>query len=100
MEEGTPHYAHPTGIALGLTAGIVYTICALFVTVWPAQALGFFKDWFHGIDIGRVFAPPQLSLGAFLRGLVEIVLAFYLVGLVYGWLYNRCVAHCKRMGWI
>lgn len=99
MEKTTPHYAHPTGLAAAITAGVVYTVCAAFVALWKTQAVRFFNDWFHGIDLSALPA-PQLTWGAFLRGLVEVVLFFYLVGLLYGWTYNKCVDHCKKRGWI
>jgi len=100
MEKQTPHYAHPTGFALGLTAGIVYVICASLVWLWPAQTVRFFASWFHGIDLTRIAVAPQLTFGTFIIGLIGIVLFAYAVGLIYGWIYNKCVVHCKRMGWI
>ena len=100
MEKTTPHYAHPTGFALGLTSGILYSVCAAAIKLWPVQTMQFFNDWMHGIDLSRLFVPKALTLGVFIRGLVEIVLTFYVAGALYGWLYNKCVAHCQRKGWI
>lgn len=100
MEKTTIHYAHPTGFALGLTSGIIYALCAAVISIWPVQAVKFFSDWFHGIDLMRLFVPPQLTFGVFIRGLVEVMLFFYITGVVYGFVYNKCVAHCKRKGWI
>ena len=100
MEKQTPHYAHPTGFALGITSGIVYTLCAVAVALWPVQTVRFFSYWFHGIDLSRIFVMPQLTFGIYFLRLVQVVLFFYITGLIYGWVYNKCVAHCKRMGWI
>ncbi len=100
MEKTTPHYAHPTGFALAITSGILYSLCALAVALWPAQTVGFFSSWFHGIDLMQIFVMPRLTFGVFLRGLISVVLGAYVAGALYGFVYNKCVAHCKRMGWI
>ncbi len=100
MSKTTLHYTHPTGIALGITAGMVYSICALFVFLWPTQTVRFFSDWFHGIDIGSLFIAPQLTFGTFFNGLIKVIIFFYITGVIYGFVYNKCVAHCKRKGWI
>ncbi len=91
---------HPRGLAAGLTAGIVYIICAAAVTLWPAQSLRFVALWLHGIDLTKIAAPVQLTVGKFVLGLFGVVLSFYILGVVYGLLYNLCYAHCKRKKWI
>lgn len=98
--EKTLHYAHPTGVALAVTSGVVYIICVIAVTLWPAQAVQFFADWFHAIDLTKLFVIPQITLLKFLRGLIGIMLFAYLAGAVYAWAYNACVAHCKKRRWI
>ena len=100
MEKRILHYAHPTGFAAGLTAGAVYLLCAGFVSAFPTFAVSFFNDWFHSIDLSKIFVFPQITFGSLARGLVEIVLFFYVTGVIYGWVYNKCVNHCKRKGWI
>ena len=94
------HYAHPTGLALGLTSGILYTLCAAAVKLWPAQTVSFFSGWLHGIDLMRIFDPTLLTFSVFFKGLVSVLVVAYLSGALYGWLYNTCVSHCKRKGWI
>jgi len=100
MKKETLHYAHPTGLALGLTAGLIYTLCAAFIAVAPTTALRFFSGWLHGIDLAKVFMPTLITLGGFFKGLLEVIIFFYIAGVIYGWLYNKCAAHCKRHGWI
>ena len=100
MEKGTLHYAHPTGFALGLTSCVLYTACAAAVKLWPAQTVGFFNSWFHGVDLMRIFDPTKLTWSMFFKGLVSVLVVAYLSGVLYGWLYNKCVDHCKRKGWI
>jgi len=94
------HYVHPTGAALSVTSGIVYTVCAVFVKLWPSQSIRFFSDWFHGIDLTRIAVIPQITVGNFLRGLIEVLIFAYLAGALYAWLYQKCEEHCKRKKWI
>ena len=100
MEKTTLHHAHPTGFALGLTSGILYTLCAAAVKLWSAQTVGFFNSWFHGVDLMRIFDPTKLTWPVFFKGLVSIVIVAYISGVLYGWLYNKCVEHCRKKRWL
>jgi len=92
-------YVHPTGFAFAITSGITYLVCALFIWLIPSQTMLFFGDWFHGIDLTKI-AGKAITMGAFFRGLISVLLAAYLVGALYAWAYNKCVDHCRRKGWI
>ncbi len=96
----TLHYVHPTGFAFGLTAGLAYALCAALVALWPAQTVNFFSNWFHGIDLTKIYAAPQITPGNFITGLIGVIIAAYLVGAFYAWVYNKCVGHCKKRNWI
>lgn len=98
--EKTKVHPHPMGVAVGLTAGIVYIICSAVVALWPIQSLRFFANWFHGIDLTKIAAPIQLTFNGFVIGLFSVVLFFYLIGLICALLYNICYAHCKKRDWI
>jgi len=98
--EKTMVHSHLKGVAVGLTAGVVYTFCAIVVALWPTQSLRFFATWFHGIDLTKIVVPIQLTFSKFILGLFSVVLFFYLVGFVYGLLHNLCYSHCKKWGWI
>ena len=100
MEKKTLHYVHPTGFALGVTSAILYTLCAAAVKLWPVRTISFVNNWFHGIDLMRIFDPTKLTWSAFFRGLISILVIAYLSGLLYAWLYNKCVDHCKKKRWI
>lgn len=100
MAKQTLHYVHPTGLALGITSALLYTICAAAIKLWPTLTVGFFNSWFHGIDLMSIFNPVKLTWITFFKGLVSIVVAAYITGALYGWIYNKCVAHCKRKGWL
>ncbi|MBI2661830.1 hypothetical protein HYX11_00030 [Candidatus Woesearchaeota archaeon] len=80
MEKTTLHYVHPTGLVLSITVSIIYSICAFFVGFWPVQTIKFFKYWFRGLDLSRVFVIPEMSLGTFFLGLILVILFFYISG--------------------
>lgn len=85
------HALHPlgTGLALALTAAIVYLVCTLAFFFWPSATLAFFSAWFHGIDLTVLRATSNaLTIGGFVYGLCGIVVAALLVGLMYGWTNN------------
>ena len=94
----TLHYVHPTGLAFGLTGGLVYVLSSAFVALWPTQAINVLSNWVHGIYLTNV--APQITLGSFIIGLIGVIVAAYLVGAFYAWAYNKCVTHCKKRGWI
>jgi len=100
MRTQTLHYPHPTGFALAGTVGILYTVCAAVVSLWPMQIIRFFNGWMHAIDLSRIYIPPQITIGSFLLGLLGVMVTAYVTGFVFAWIYNKCVAHCKRKGWI
>ncbi len=96
----TLHYVHPTGLAFALTAGLVYALCTAVVALWPTKTLNFFSNWFHGIDLSKISVAPQITIGSFIIGLIEVLIAAYAIGAFYAWAYNKCVAHCKKRNWI
>ena len=92
--------SHLKGVAVGLTAGIVYVLCVIVVALWPAQSLLFFASWFHGIDLTEIAVPVQLTFGNFITGLFSVVVFFYFAGFIYGLIHSLCYAHCKKRKWI
>lgn len=78
-----------TGLALALTAAIVYLLCTLAFFLWPSGTLAFFSAWFHGIDLSTLKGTSDaLTIGRFIYGLCGIVVAALLVGVVYAWINN------------
>jgi len=96
--EKTKAHPHIIGVAAGMTAGFVYAICAAAIIIWPTQALNFFNNWFHGIDLTKIARPMQLTFSNFIIGFLGIVLTFYFIGLIYSLIYNICYSHCKKNG--
>ena len=93
------HPVHPTGFAVAITSGIAYVICAAAVALWGTAVVEFFNSWVHGIDLTRI-AISSFSWTGFFKGLVGVVVFTYLAGALYAWVYNKCIVHCERKGWI
>jgi len=93
-------FVHPTGFAVGLTSLVVYVLCALSIWLWPDASTQFFADWFHAFDLTQLPKPQPLTLGVFLKGLIEVTIFGYLIGVLFAAIHNSCVIHCKKRGWI
>ncbi|MEK6840648.1 MAG: DUF5676 family membrane protein [Nanoarchaeota archaeon] len=74
--------------SLALVAGIVYLACAILVAIAPAWTVNFFGALFHGIDISQIARAP-VPLASTALGFVEIIVLGYLVGLLFGAIYNK-----------
>ena len=98
--EKTNAHPHLIGAAAGLTAGVVYTLCATVIALWPTQTLNFLNNWFHGIDLTKIAVSTQFTFGKFAAGLIGVLVTFYVIGLIYGIFYNMCYSHCEKRGWI
>lgn len=78
------------GFAGAVTFSVLYTACALAVALSPEGTIGFFNQWFHGIDL-KLLAPPggrPLTLDQFVYGLVSAAAVSFLVGALLAGLYN------------
>ncbi|TAL58346.1 MAG: hypothetical protein EPN86_00270 [Nanoarchaeota archaeon] len=93
-------FVHPVGLALAITSGIVYIVCYVGVLIWPRQAMNVLRDWIHTVDFSQISTQPSFSAISFIRGLVEIMVFMYLAGIIFALIYDMCVSHCKRLGWI
>lgn len=93
-------FAHPIGLALAVTSGIIYTVCYVGVLIWPRQAMNILNDWFHTVDFSQISVQQTFSAISFFRGLIEIMAFMYLAGIIFVAVYNSCVDHCKKFGWI
>jgi len=93
-------FVHPVGLALALTSAIVYVVCYVAVLVWPRQAMNVLNDWFHTVDFSQISVQPSFSALSFFRGLVEVAVFMYIVGVIFAVIYDMCVGHCKSLGWI
>ncbi|MEK6863700.1 MAG: DUF5676 family membrane protein [Nanoarchaeota archaeon] len=90
----------PSALALGISAGVLYVLCAAAVWLKPAGTVKFFGYWFHGIDLAKIASASQLGFGSFLIGLVSAVIASMAFGALAAACYNMCLRHCIKKGWI
>jgi hypothetical protein len=77
------------GLALAVTATILYVVCAAGFALAPDATLDFFNAWVHGVDLS-VLKPgaKPFGWGTFLYGLVGVVIAAFLTGVIYAAAYN------------
>lgn len=77
-----------TSYSLAAVVGIVYLICAILIAIAPTLTVNVFGALFHGIDITQIARTP-VPLTSTILGLIEIVVMGYLIGWLYGTVYNR-----------
>ncbi|MEK6871361.1 MAG: DUF5676 family membrane protein [Nanoarchaeota archaeon] len=78
---------HATGIAVGLTFGIISFICLVLVFVALDFALMLFGSFMHGIDLTKIAIEPSLN-GRTLLGFVVVIIGGYVIGALFAALYN------------
>lgn len=69
-----------------LVGAALFVVCAAFIALTPDTTAGATRYLFH-IDLFGIARP--VSWGGFLSGLVVFTLFMGVVGLVWGWFYNR-----------
>lgn len=77
-----------TGIAAGLTLGIISIICLILVLIAPGFALSLFGSFMHGIDLSKIAITPSIS-GRTVLGLVVAVVGGYVIGVIFAAIYNK-----------
>ena len=73
--------------ASAILTGVVYLVCAAFVTILPDLSKSVMQSWFHGIDLEALWTGAPR--GNFILGLVSAIIGTWLVGYLFAWLYNR-----------
>lgn len=81
-----------TGIALAITVGLFYALCALVWALAPGPSLGFMNSLFHGMNFGAMVQPGMFSPAGFLIALVVLSAWGFFVGTFFAWLNNRLSA--------
>ena len=78
-----------TGIALAVTVGVFYALCALAWELAPGPFLGFMNSLFHGMDFSAMVQPRPLSWSGFVVALLLLSGWALLAGTFFAWLRNR-----------
>lgn len=78
-----------TGLALAITVGVFYALCALAWTLAPGQFLGLLNNLFHGMDFSTMVQPRPFAWTGFLAALLVLSAWAFLAGMFFSWLLNR-----------
>mgnify|MGYP003385200057 CR=1 FL=1 len=78
-----------TGIALAVTVGVFYALCALVWVLAPGPFLSFMNNLFHGMDFTSLVQPRPFAWSGFLAALLVMSTWALLAGTFFSWLLNR-----------
>lgn len=74
--------------AFAVFIAVVYVICAFWVVVSRDSLMALFGSWAHGVDWTSLpYAPP--TAGSLIVGIVTAVVAAWVAGYLFAWLYNQ-----------
>lgn len=78
-----------TGIALAITTGVFYALCALVWALAPGPFLSFMNNLFHGMDFTSMVQSRPFAWSGFLAALLVLSTWALLAGAFFAWLLNR-----------
>ena len=78
-----------TGLALAITVGLFYALCALVWALAPGPFLGFMNNLFHGMDFSSMVRPRPFAWAGFLVALLVLSAWALCAGAFFRWLLNR-----------
>ena len=78
-----------TGIALAVTVGVFYALCALLWAVAPGPFLGLMNNLFHGMDFSGMVRPRPFAWPGFLAALLVLSTWALLAGVFFAWVLDR-----------
>lgn len=61
-------------------------LCAFFIAVAPAGAIGFLGSIFHGIDLSKI--STTISWSGVLKGLIAVSITAFITGWLFAVIYN------------
>lgn len=77
-----------SGLALAITVGLFYALCALVWAMAPEAFLGFMNRLFHGMDFSRMVQPRPFEWTGFLMALFVLSSWAFFVGVFFTWVLN------------
>lgn len=87
------HYCkiNTQGFALSAAGvmGVIYIICAAFVSLWPDFSLQLFGWLVHLVNVEKFAGDVAVTFGGFLAGLAQSVLYTYVGAWLIAWLHNK-----------
>ncbi len=78
-----------TGLALAITVGGFYALCALAWALAPGPFLSLMNNLFHGMDFSSMVKPQPFAFPGFLAALLVLSVWAMLAGMLFTWLLNR-----------
>lgn len=72
-------------------AGLVYTACTIFVALWPNFSTKLMGWLFHLTNPASVFGQARVTLTGYLGALIEVIVYFYIIALIFAWIFNQSV---------
>ena len=76
-------------LALALTMGILYVLCAIVVWVAPDFALQLLGWVAHLVNVDKFAGDVAMTFGGVIIGLIEIFIYAYIAGWLFAWVYGR-----------
>ncbi|MDP4008926.1 MAG: DUF5676 family membrane protein [bacterium] len=80
---------HGFALAASAVMGAIYTVCALFVALWPQFALQLLGWMVHLVNVEKFAGDVRITLMGFLIGLAQIILYTYIAAWLIAWLHNK-----------
>jgi len=77
------------GIALAITVGVFYALCALLWALAPGLFLSFMNNLFHGMNFSSMVQPRPFGWLGFLTALLVLSTWALIAGTFFAWLLNR-----------
>jgi hypothetical protein len=78
-----------TGLALAITVGLFYALCALAWALAPGPFLGLMNNLFHGMDFSSMVQPRPFAWAGFVVALLVLSAWALFVGAFLSWLLSR-----------
>lgn len=76
------------GASLAGTVVVLYLLCALVVALAPGAAESVLRMVAHSANVDVVFQPERIDFVNVLGGTVAVAIYFFVIGAVFGWIYN------------
>ena len=76
-------------LAAAGTMGIVYVVCAAFVTLFPVFSLQLFGWLVHLVNVDKFAGDVQITALGFILGLLQAIAYTYAGALLFAWLHNN-----------
>ena len=78
-----------TGLTLGITVGVFYSLCALVWFLAPDAFMAFMNNLFHGLDFSPLVQPRPFTWSGFLSSLFILSIWTFFAGVFFAWIANR-----------